>query len=99
MRLAKTQCTPDLAPETWERIHGIYTTAGTPVRFRTKEEVLRFFDGLDLIEPGLTICHRWRPDEHRPHAVDSNGDRNGNGNGNGISDAAVSLWAGVGIKP
>ncbi|MET9496172.1 SAM-dependent methyltransferase [Streptomyces sp. NPDC006552] len=21
----------------------------------------RFFDGLDLIEPGICCCHRWRP--------------------------------------
>jgi hypothetical protein len=31
------------------------------VRFRAEAEVLRFFDGLDLVEPGLVQPHRWRP--------------------------------------
>jgi hypothetical protein len=29
---------------------------------RTKAELLRFFDGLELLEPGLVTCSRWRPD-------------------------------------
>ncbi len=29
---------------------------------RTREELLRFFDGLDLLEPGVVTCSRWRPD-------------------------------------
>jgi hypothetical protein len=33
------------------------------VRFRSREETSRFFDGLELIEPGLVQPHRWRPDE------------------------------------
>ena len=30
--------------------------------YRTHEEVLRFFDGLDLVEPGLARIQEWRPD-------------------------------------
>ena len=30
-------------------------------RHRTHAEVLRFFDGLDLLEPGLVPVQRWRP--------------------------------------
>ncbi|MFI9586085.1 SAM-dependent methyltransferase [Streptomyces sp. NPDC052236] len=29
---------------------------------RTREEVLRFFDKVELIEPGVVSCSRWRPD-------------------------------------
>ncbi len=29
---------------------------------RTKEEVTAFFDGLDLVEPGVIRCPEWRPD-------------------------------------
>ncbi|MBV9446246.1 MAG: SAM-dependent methyltransferase [Streptosporangiaceae bacterium] len=29
---------------------------------RDREELLRFFDGLDLLEPGVVTCSRWRPD-------------------------------------
>jgi hypothetical protein len=28
---------------------------------RTQAEILRFFDGLELLEPGLVQVHRWRP--------------------------------------
>lgn len=31
-------------------------------RFRTMEEMGRYFDGLDLLEPGLEFGPRWRPD-------------------------------------
>jgi S-adenosyl methyltransferase len=31
------------------------------VRFRNHDEFSRFFDGLDLIEPGVAQPHRWRP--------------------------------------
>jgi hypothetical protein len=26
------------------------------------EQIARFFDGLDLLEPGVVPCSRWRPD-------------------------------------
>jgi hypothetical protein len=54
------------------------------VRFRSQKEVARFFDGLDLLEPGVTMGHRWRPDPAE---------------GDVPTDAEVSLWTGVGIKP
>ena len=31
------------------------------VTFRSRAEVLRFFDGLDLVEPGLVPAPQWRP--------------------------------------
>jgi hypothetical protein len=39
------------------------TTArgGTPIRARTRGEIERFFDGMELIEPGVVSCSRWRP--------------------------------------
>jgi len=36
------------------------------VTFRHYEEVCRFFDGLELLEPGVVQPHRWRPDRHDP---------------------------------
>jgi hypothetical protein len=33
-----------------------------PVTLRTCGELARFFDGLDLAEPGVVSCPRWRPD-------------------------------------
>ncbi len=33
----------------------------TPQTLRTRAEVTRFFDGLDLVPPGLVYVHTWRP--------------------------------------
>ncbi|MFF7886697.1 SAM-dependent methyltransferase [Streptomyces sp. NPDC020794] len=36
---------------------------GTPwITQRTPEAIARFFDGLDLLEPGVVSCSRWRPE-------------------------------------
>ncbi|MER6999097.1 SAM-dependent methyltransferase [Streptomyces sp. NPDC000410] len=36
---------------------------GTPrLTQRTPERVARYFDGLELLEPGVVSCNRWRPD-------------------------------------
>jgi hypothetical protein len=32
---------------------------------RTKDQLARFFDGLDLLEPGLVSMSRWRPETIR----------------------------------
>ncbi|MEU6536927.1 SAM-dependent methyltransferase [Streptomyces sp. NPDC047000] len=85
--LALSHGTADFDPSTWHKITDIYTEAGTPVRFRTQDEVARFFDGLELLDPGVSVGHRWRPDdETEARAKD-------------LTDAQVSLWTGVGIKP
>jgi hypothetical protein len=34
----------------------------TPQTLRTREQVTRFFDGLELVEPGIVYVHTWRPD-------------------------------------
>ena len=40
----------------WNRV-------GTPsMTLRTPEQITRFFDGLDLLPPGVVSCSRWRPD-------------------------------------
>jgi hypothetical protein len=37
---------------------------GTPkLTQRTPEAVARFFDGLELLEPGVVSCSRWRPED------------------------------------
>ncbi|MCX5059460.1 MULTISPECIES: SAM-dependent methyltransferase [unclassified Streptomyces] len=80
--LALSHCTPDFDPATWQKVTDIYTNAGTPVQFRSRDDVARFFSGLDLLDPGVSVGHRWRPE----------GDSD-------ATDAEVSLWTGVGIKP
>ncbi len=34
----------------------------TPQTLRTRAEVVRFFDGLELVPPGVVYVHAWRPD-------------------------------------
>jgi SAM-dependent methyltransferase len=40
--------------------------APAKVTLRTRAEILRLFDGLDLLEPGLVQVHRWRPGLEAP---------------------------------
>ena len=40
-----------------------WNQVGTPsMTLRTTEQITRFFDGLDLLPPGVVSCSRWRPD-------------------------------------
>ncbi|MCT9929604.1 SAM-dependent methyltransferase [Planotetraspora sp. A-T 1434] len=36
--------------------------AAVPITARTRHEIRRFFDGLELLEPGLVSMSRWRPE-------------------------------------
>jgi S-adenosyl methyltransferase len=40
-----------------------WNQVGTPpMTLRSPEQITRFFDGLDLLAPGVVSCSRWRPD-------------------------------------
>jgi len=59
----------DLLPETQPEASRRYNQrVSTQQRLRSRDEVARFFDGLDLLEPGLTQWHQWRagPDDSAP---------------------------------
>ncbi|MDQ1287183.1 MAG: hypothetical protein QG622_748 [Actinomycetota bacterium] len=43
----------------------IMRSSGLPMRARSKDEFTRFFDGLELIEPGVSVISKWR-DENEP---------------------------------
>ena len=38
---------------------------GLDTLYRTRAEIASFFDGLELLEPGLTVPHLWWPDGPR----------------------------------
>ncbi len=38
-------------------------TGAVPYVQRTPEEIASFFDGLELVEPGVVSCPRWRPED------------------------------------
>ncbi|MFG1706121.1 SAM-dependent methyltransferase [Nonomuraea sp. M3C6] len=50
--------TPDTTPQALE----IYRKATAALNLRSREEILRFFDGYELAEPGLTYPNGWRPE-------------------------------------
>jgi hypothetical protein len=48
----------------------IYTAEmGIPQTNRTQAQVTRFFDGLDLIDPGIVPLNQWKPDQHEDTAL------------------------------
>jgi S-adenosyl methyltransferase len=38
----------------------VFARSSTPMAYRSRDGILRFFDGLELVEPGLTTVMRWR---------------------------------------
>lgn len=50
-------------PETaWRKMEEVYARSSAPFIFRGREQVLRLFDGFELVEPGLVYCPEWRPE-------------------------------------
>lgn len=37
-------------------------SGAAPIRTRSRDELLSFFHGLELLEPGVVSCSRWRPE-------------------------------------
>lgn len=37
-----------------------------PIAFRSDEEIMRFFDGTELVEPGLAEIDQWHPEWQEP---------------------------------
>ncbi|MEU6477008.1 SAM-dependent methyltransferase [Streptomyces sp. NPDC047017] len=60
--LAVSHLTAEFAPEETSRVTQVYTAAGTPTRARSRDEFAQFFDGWDLVDPGIVPTPRWRPD-------------------------------------
>ena len=61
--IAISHPTDDETPsEQSEKAKRLYAAIGTPVRVRSYNEVERFFEGLELLEPGLVYAPLWRPE-------------------------------------
>lgn len=41
-----------------------------PMTLRDRGDLLRFFEGLELLDPGVVTCSRWRPDTAEADIVD-----------------------------
>ncbi len=60
--LALSTLTADSAPTEGRGAVTAFNNDGMPLKARTKAEVLPFFDGFDLIDPGVVLVSRWHPD-------------------------------------
>ena len=62
--LAMSHPAKDIDPEAIaEFVKKMNRMASVEYTMRTVDEVARFFDGLELVEPGMTQIHRWHPDD------------------------------------
>jgi len=70
--LVASNLTLDYAPPAQVAMHEELLASGkTDARARDKSEFGRFFDGLELVEPGIVAVSDWRPDrDERPTAQD-----------------------------
>ncbi|GCB44487.1 SAM-dependent methyltransferase [Streptomyces sp. NL15-2K] len=82
--LILSQVTPDLSPEAVERAADQFRQSGTPFFPRSLAEFSRFFDGLELLGPGLIPVSGWRPE---PEDVAAQ------------AEGIVPVYAGVARKP
>ncbi|MEX5709437.1 methyltransferase [Parafrankia soli] len=80
--VALTHLTADFDPAMLA-VQETYLSRGVPMHLRDRAQVERFFDGLELLEPGLQVVHRWRPDGAVPAD---------------LTDAAVSIYGGLAYK-
>jgi len=68
-----------------EEAQRLYNQSGAiPYHPRSPEQIAGFFDGLELLEPGVVSCPRWRPDPAEAA---------------GGLPAEVDMFGGVGRKP
>ncbi|MEV0178898.1 SAM-dependent methyltransferase [Streptomyces sp. NPDC050625] len=82
--LILSQVTQDLSPEGVARAAELFRRSGTPFYPRTLTEFARFFDGLELLGPGVIPVYGWRPD---PEDVAAQ------------AEGVVPVYAGVARKP
>jgi hypothetical protein len=49
-------------PEGAEGTVGVYRDTRSPLVLRSRDDIARFFDGFELVEPGLVSMPLWRPE-------------------------------------
>lgn len=82
--LTLSHATADFAPAEVSKATEVYRKRGTAFQPRSREEIGRFFDGLELVDPGLVPPHRWRPEPASGPSL--------------VNNAQVSVYAAVARK-
>ncbi|MEU9558791.1 SAM-dependent methyltransferase [Streptomyces fumanus] len=82
--LILSQVTPDLNPQAVAKAAALFARGGTPFFPRPLAEFARFFDGLELLGPGVIPVTGWRPEAEDVAAQ---------------AEGIVPVYAGVARKP
>ncbi|MFJ9349539.1 SAM-dependent methyltransferase [Streptomyces sp. NPDC101237] len=64
--LTMTHATADFTPQESAAATAKLKAAGVTLALRSEEEFGRFFDGLELVDPGLAVVHHWHPELGEP---------------------------------
>ncbi|MGW2786003.1 SAM-dependent methyltransferase [Streptomyces populi] len=64
--LVLSHASSDVYPELSAQVTAEYAKGGIQLGFRTRAEVERFFDGLDLVTPGLVTATEWFRSDRAP---------------------------------
>ncbi|MEV5931989.1 SAM-dependent methyltransferase [Streptomyces sp. NPDC052079] len=83
--LVLSQLTADFDPEAVGRGVALYRAGGVTLAPRDRAEIARFFEGLDLVQPGLVQVTDWHPELALDESTDA--------------DAVISLYGAVARKP
>jgi hypothetical protein len=83
--LVLSQLTADFDPLAVGRGVAMYAAGGVTLAPRTRDEIARFFDGLEPVEPGIVQLTDWHPELAVGESVDEN--------------AVISLYGAVARKP
>ncbi|MER7083480.1 S-adenosyl methyltransferase [Saccharopolyspora kobensis] len=81
--LALSMTTEVSAPDEVRRGVAAYNANGIPLKSRTKAEVERFFDGMDVLDPGVVLVNHWHPDAEARRTADEH----------------VHMYGAVAVKP
>jgi len=81
--LALSLVTVDTAPREATQATAQYRANGIPVKARSLAEATDLFRGLELVDPGVVLVHRWQPDDEAA----------------ALEDSQVFMYGGVAIKP
>jgi hypothetical protein len=64
--LMMTHATADFTPQESAAATQKLKAAGVTLALRSREEFAHFFDGLELVEPGVEVVHHWHPELGEP---------------------------------
>lgn len=90
------ETTPDFTrSDDLKRVHDVYhRQTSTMLRMRTRAQIREYFEGLELVDPGVVPVWEWRPTPDDPFPVSDNADH-----GADYNTASGGIFGGVGRIP